>query len=280
MRISAIKPNIGGRVELDREALGDPQTIRHCLSALEQYGVLVFPRLGLSGAEQLAFTKRLNAQGTIGNLFPGGAAMEGEVFEIAFDPNDKRRSDYVKVSFFWHIDGLVAEGPLPKAALLTARKVAEKGGQTEFASTYAAYEALPDDEKAEIAELAAIHSPAAGFRFVLDAPTEAERAQWATHAYERQHPLVWTHEDGRKSLIVGITADRIAGMPVADGRALLARLTEWAAQSEFKYRHQWQDGDLVIWNNHGVMHRVIPYGADSGRSMQRTSINVAREAAA
>jgi alpha-ketoglutarate-dependent taurine dioxygenase len=61
-------------------------------------------------------------------------------------------------------------------------------------------------------------------------------------------------------------------MPVAHGRALLTRLVEWAAQPDFTYRHHWQEGDLVIWDNPGALHRVVPYTADSGRTMHRTSI--------
>ena len=118
-------------------------------------------------------------------------------------------SEYVKVSFFWHIDGLVADAPIPTAALLTARKVSSKGGQTEFSNTYAAYEALPESEKQEIAGLAAAHTAVAGFRWVVEAPTDADRARWDTHAIERTHPLVWSHEDGRKSLMVSVTADHV-----------------------------------------------------------------------
>jgi alpha-ketoglutarate-dependent taurine dioxygenase len=52
----------------------------------------------------------------------------------------------------------------------------------------------------------------------------------------------------------------------------LARLLEWTAQPAFTYRHHWQEGDLVVWDNCGALHRVIPYSADSGRTMHRTSV--------
>jgi alpha-ketoglutarate-dependent taurine dioxygenase len=72
--------------------------------------------------------------------------------------------------------------------------------------------------------------------------------------------------------LVGTHADSVVGMPLPDGRALLARLAEWAGQPDFRYTHQWQEGDLVLWDNCGMMHRVIPYDANSGRSMHRTTI--------
>jgi len=61
-------------------------------------------------------------------------------------------------------------------------------------------------------------------------------------------------------------------MPIADGRSLLVRLSEWAAQPVFSYRHYWQEGDFVVWDNCGTMHRVVPYDAKSGRTMHRTTI--------
>jgi alpha-ketoglutarate-dependent taurine dioxygenase len=86
------------------------------------------------------------------------------------------------------------------------------------------------------------------------------------------HPLVWTHRSGRKSLVIGSHADSIVGQPIPHGRSLLVRLQEWAAQPDLSYRHEWQEGDLVIWDNCGVMHRVVPYDENSGRMMHRTTI--------
>ena len=89
---------------------------------------------------------------------------------------------------------------------------------------------------------------------------------------KHEHPLVWTHKSGRKSLLIGYTADHVVNLPKADGRALLARLLEWTAQPDFTYRHYWQEGDLVVWDNTCALHRVIPYAMDSGRTMHRTSV--------
>jgi alpha-ketoglutarate-dependent taurine dioxygenase len=88
----------------------------------------------------------------------------------------------------------------------------------------------------------------------------------------KEHPIAWTRRDGAKGLCIGTTADRIVGMEVAHGRAWLARLVEWAGQPQFVYQHQWREGDFVIWDNRGAMHRVVPYDSESGRMMHRTSI--------
>ena len=88
----------------------------------------------------------------------------------------------------------------------------------------------------------------------------------------KEHPLVWTHTSGRKSMVIGTTADHVVGQSIAAGRALLVRLQEWAAQPDFSLRHEWDEGDFVIWDNTGAMHRALPYEATSGRLMHRTSI--------
>jgi alpha-ketoglutarate-dependent taurine dioxygenase len=72
--------------------------------------------------------------------------------------------------------------------------------------------------------------------------------------------------------VLGATASHIEGMSLEEGRALLCRIREWTTQPQFVYQHHWHVGDLVIWDNTGVMHRVQPYPLDSGRMMHRTTL--------
>jgi alpha-ketoglutarate-dependent taurine dioxygenase len=88
----------------------------------------------------------------------------------------------------------------------------------------------------------------------------------------REHPLVWTRRDGRKSLFIGATAGEVVGRPAAEGRALLDRILAWATAPQFTLRHRWRVGDLVIWDNTGMLHRAHPYGETSRRLMHRTTI--------
>jgi alpha-ketoglutarate-dependent taurine dioxygenase len=108
-------------------------------------------------------------------------------------------------------------------------------------------------------------------RDVFPNPTPELKAAWARFP-EKIHPLVWTHRSGRKSLVLGSSTTRIVGMEGEEGRALLNELQAWATQPKFVYRHEWAVGDLVIWDNTGVMHRVEPYPPDSGRMMHRTTL--------
>jgi alpha-ketoglutarate-dependent taurine dioxygenase len=87
-----------------------------------------------------------------------------------------------------------------------------------------------------------------------------------------EHPLVWTHRDGRRSLVLGASADHVVGMEPAAGRALLADLLGRATAPERVYRHEWSVGDTVMWDNRGVLHRAAAYDADSPREMLRTTV--------
>jgi alpha-ketoglutarate-dependent taurine dioxygenase len=272
MEHEPVTPHIGEVVRLDRGALRDPDVARRCLALLAARGVLVFPRLGLTAEEQLAFTDALG--GRVGRKAREGAGgpVDDDVYRVTFEAEFNSRPEYVLGTWFWHMDDLTSEHPPPRATLLTARQVSPDGGQTEFASTYVAYATLPATEKAAIAGLLATHSLSASLRGVFDYQSAEERERIDRLAVVKDHPIVWTHQDGRKSLVVGATTDRIPGLPLAEGRARLERLVEWTVQPERVYRHEWQEGDLVIWDNAGALHRVLPYDRASGRLMHRTSI--------
>jgi alpha-ketoglutarate-dependent taurine dioxygenase len=269
-----IKEHIGAIVHVDKAHLCDDDVVAACRAQLEDRGVLVFPRLFLSDAEQLAFTDKFGQRVNFSKTVPGGKdADEADVYKITLDKKINNEPEYVLGTFFWHMDGVTIDQPLPKATFLSARKLSPSGGQTEFASTFAAYDSLPEDEKAAIADLKVIHRMEASMRPMYHTEMPAERLQrYRTMATEMVHPLVWNQGGGRKSLVLGTHADEVIGMSIPAGRSLLTRLTEWAAQPAFSYRHEWQEGDFVIWNNCGVMHRVVPYDEDSGRSMHRTTI--------
>lgn len=265
------KAKIGGIFRITPADLTKDEFIAVVRPALEERGVLVFPGLNASDADQLAFTDKLGERVNFTRQVPGSDASAEDVYKITLDRTLNTERDYVLGTFFWHIDGVTIDQPLPKATVLSARALSAKGGATEFANLYAAYEALSDAEKAEIADLRVIHTVEASVRPVNGITSPERLARYRALAAVMDQPLVWTHEDGRKSLLIGTHADGVVGMPGPHGRALLTRLLQWASQPEFVYRHNWQPGDLVIWNNQGVMHRVVPY-TDEHRVMHRTTI--------
>ena len=262
-----VKPYIGAIVHAERSALFDKAVAQACMERLEERGVLIFPRVAFDDAEQVAFTEALGERINFNQRDTNAEGISAEVYKVSLDRED---AVYVRGTFFWHMDGMSVDIPPPKATLLSARRVAPKGGQTEFANTLAAWAQLPDEEKAELEGLRVIHSVAASIAPVMEDVSPRVLENMRTAIMER--PLVWTLPSGRKALLVGTTADRIVDMPLPEGRALLTRLLEWAGQRQFCYRHDWQEGDLVLWNNCGVLHRVIPYDRESKRMMHRTSL--------
>jgi alpha-ketoglutarate-dependent sulfate ester dioxygenase len=262
---------IGAEVTLgDRAALLDNATAREVLDALEEHSVLVFRELHFDDAAQVAFSRKLGEVVILGSHTPTPDNPHPEIFKVTLNKNENRIAEYLKGTFFWHIDGATDEIPT-KATLLTARQIAESGGDTEFASTYSAYDALPDEDKERFELVRVVHSLEASQRLVRPDPSPQELKVWRARP-SREHPLVWTHRSGRKSLVLGATASHVAGMDENEGRALLSRLLDWATRPDFVYRHHWRVGDLVIWDNRGALHRALPYDFDSPRLMHRTTL--------
>jgi len=88
------------------------------------------------------------------------------------------------------------------------------------------------------------------------------------HRLVRANPV-----NGRRALFLGAHASHVEGLPVDEGRALLRALLDHVTQPEFVYRHEWEEGDAVVWDNRCVLHRATPYDtARHQRLMQRTTI--------
>jgi len=256
-----LRPRIGAEVLADKAALLGGAHASELRDLLERRGVLVFRELGLNDDEQLAFSA------TLGEVQPTQGAG---VYKISFDKTEASTGEFTRGSFVWHIDRTNEDYPT-LASILTARRLAAQGGQTEFTNTYAAWEDLSPGDQKRLEGLKVVHSVETGMRRVHPGATEEQAQRWR-HAAPKVHPLVWTHRSGRKSLVLGSTAAEVVGMPKDEGCALLEELQAWATQPQFVYRHEWKVGDLLVWDNTGSMHRVEPYAEDSGRLMHRTTL--------
>jgi alpha-ketoglutarate-dependent taurine dioxygenase len=253
-------------VDVDRDRLlNDASLPEWILGALDTHGALVFRGLHIDDATQVAFSKML------GRVEVFGRGENPEIFRVTLDPAKNPAAAYLRGTFDWHIDGCTDDVPI-MATLLSAHAVAESGGETEFSSTYAAYENLSEEEKARYLSLRVVHTIEASQRLVNNDPSPEELAIWRSRP-SKEHPLVWTHQSGRRSLVLGATASHVVGMDRDEGRALLDDLLERSTTPERIYRHQWEVGDLVIWDNRGVLHRACPYDAASPRDMHRTTLH-------
>ncbi len=270
MAIEAIdlKPRIGSEMKVDARTLTDGAHGQEIRDLLVRRGVVIARGVHFTDDQQRSFARSL------GDLRLGTIAKEGEEGLMKVTMDKKENPEYAEFfpgTFFWHMDGTYDPIP-PFATVLTPRVLSTAGGQTEFANTYAAFEDLPGDEKAWLETLQVVHSmPAAMFPAVPDAPVE-QVMRWCSYP-SPAYPLVWHHHSGRKSLVLSTSASHVVGMHPAESRALLNRLMAHASQEQYVYRHEWKMGDLLIWDNTGTMHRVLPYDEESGRRLHRFTLN-------
>ena len=247
---------------------GIPERI---LDALDTYNVLVFPQIHLTDDQIVALSGALGEKEEVKATADGSAPSDKGVYRISLDKDDKTQLEYVKGNDFWHMDGTSYRVP-GKATLLKCENPPSEGGDTGFANLFAAYEALSPDRRNLLENLRVQHCLAAVGRRLYEQPTEEDYARWNAVFPLTEHPLVWHQRDGRTSLVIGATAAGIVGLPEEEGRAMLQELEEWCTRERFTYRHHWQRGDLVVFNNPGLLHRSYPYDDKAGRVMHRTTL--------
>jgi taurine dioxygenase len=179
--------------------------------------------------------------------------------------------------FTWHTDTSYRRRP-SRCSLLYAKEVPQRDGRplgdTVFANTIAAYAALPEDMKRRLAGLRAIHRYSERRR-VADSPRPKLTREQLDETPDVAHPIVRTHPyNGRKSLYV--TAGECIGienMPDDEAIELIAELDAHCVRPEFLYRHKWQVGDLLMWDNTSAMHLAIcDYALPERRLMHRTTV--------
>jgi taurine dioxygenase len=163
----------------------------------------------------------------------------------------------------WHADTTHVATP-PAMTMLLARVIPPAGGDTMFANQYAAYEGLSDGLKSTLRSLRAVN-------YGTELAKQAGVAQEAvTHA----HPVVRTHpETGRKSLFVnGNYTRHFEGWSEAESAPLLEYLFSQGSRAEYTWRHHWQVGDLLIWDNRCTQHAVVGDTGGAERALHRVTI--------
>ena len=278
--IHAIRPGFAGEVAgVDLRTPISKQDVAAIEAGMDRYAVLVFRDQRISDDEQMAFTKNFgrieHAQG--GNITKDDEyRLKEGMIDVSnldklgqpLDRNDRRRM-FNLGNRLWHSDSSYRAIPA-KYSLLSARTVAARGGNTEFADMRAAYDALDEDMRATVANLICEHSlmysrGSMGFTDL----TDAERAMFrpVRQSLVRTHPVT-----GRKSLFLASHIGAIVGWPVPEARDLIRDLIEHATQREFVYVHVWRQYDLVIWDNRQTMHRVRRFDESEPRDMRRTTV--------
>lgn len=241
--------------------------------AFDDHSVVVVRNVFMDDESQVRFSKifgevevSLGANPSSGTMFSRQSNID--IASGAIIPPDDRRIAYQKGNYLWHMDSSF-KATSSLCSILSAREVPPEGGNTEFCSTRHLYESLTPEEQAELDTLTVEHDirysrGLTGFKYTEE---EASRFVTAPHRLVRTNP-----RNGRKSLLIGIHAWRIAGWDEARSRDLIESLNA-RTEALGVYSHKWLPGDVVIWDNQAILHRATAYDtAKYRRLMQRTTI--------
>ena len=241
-------------------------------SAWHEHAMLIFPGQHLSDEEHLAFAARFGhlEHGLKRSSTPGLSRFSNVDANEAVVPPTNLQRKFQRGNLYWHSDSSYKRVGA-KASILAAHVVPAEGGATEWADMRAAYDALEPALQARLADKIAVHSYqySHSWHGGLELINEAELGKLPPV----EHPVVRVHPDtGRKNLFVGRHASHIVGEDELASRQLLKELTEAACQPPRTLKHQWQPGDLVIWDNRCVLHRGHDWPADAARVMVRATV--------
>jgi len=264
-------------VDLSREL--DEAGFRELVDSYHRHEVVYLRKQTLTPEQHIALSRRF---GELEHHVRKDCCRPGypEIFVVSNILENGKPIGTRDAGLFWHTDLCYMAEP-SRCSLFYAREVPldDAGrplGDTMFASVTAAYEALPDELKRRLAGRKAVHSYTKGYyRDRNSGPRPQLTEEQKRRTPDVEHPIVRTHPyTGRKCLFIneGYTS-RIVGMEPAESDALLATLFEWVTRPEFVYRHQWQVGDFLIWDNCSTQHRaVMDYELPRRRRMERTTL--------
>ena len=246
--VNRITPAIGAVIEgVNLDTIDDAQ-FTQVHDALIDSGVIFFRDQDISVEAQKAFGQRF---GTL-HFHPNDPGLEGhpEVMIIHADESSKRVAGES-----WHSDVSCDPEP-PMGSILRIHTLPETGGDTVFASMYAAYEALSEPVQRFLDGLTAIHDGAPYYRSVN---ARIGRDDGGRSYPQAEHPVVRTHpESGRKALFVNeMFTTRIAGLSAQESDAILRMLFDHIKRPEFQCRFTWRKNSIAFWDNRCVQHMAI-----------------------
>jgi taurine dioxygenase len=256
IRITPLTGSVGGLVEgvnLNESVSRDTFEVLH--RAFLDYGVLVFRGQHLQPAAHVEFAKLWGNPAQNNPLDPSVPGCPG-LIQVTKIPKETASTEA------WHSDSIYTPVP-PKISILSA-VVVPHGGDTMWCNQYVSYERLSPMMQRT---LEGLRVRFAGLRLA--------RMRNIDKVPEAVHPIVRTHpETRRKALYVGHpeTANQIEGMTVAESRPLLDFLYEHSTTPDNVYRHMWQEGDVVMWDNRCTMHYAVHDYGEAERVLNRITL--------
>ena len=272
---------LGATVEgLDLKQPISDDTFGRLLVALGENGFLRFPGQDIQSTDLRAFSERF------GDIQQGVAKQSKHVDcpGVGILSNIKVDGEYIgfpDAGQDWHTDMTYRE-VMGFVNVLYCQQIPRRDGKvlggTEFANMHMAYEALPEDIKARYADARVVHNFEKMWEYMRTVRKSGRPAM--TDEQRRQqppveHPLFLTHPiTGRKVLYANPGyAESVVGLPRAESDALIDRLVEHQLEQRFRYTFTWTEGDVVVWDNFGTLHRgIADYGPDEHRLMRRCQV--------
>ena len=260
MRFPPLTPGFGVEIEGVDLARAGRAELREVVAAFHRHGAIVVRGQKLSPTQQLAFTREFGE--------PEGNARKEfchpdypEIYVISNKVVDGRKIGDVEAGYGWHTDFSYGERPA-MCTMLYAMEVPGEGSDTLLADLCAAWNALPEERQRAVDGKVIHHSYShfmRTYRHVALTPEQEAALPDVFHPVVRRHPA-----DGRKALWVSTgTVKGIVGMPNPDGLDLIEGLVAFATQDRFVYRHKWQVGDVLVWDNRCTLHTGTPF--DTGK---------------
>ena len=281
LHFEPLHPLLGAEVTgIDLREPVDSDSVSAIDNAMARFAVLVFRGQDISANEHASFTRKFgpidkglslatNKKSRIDNtdvLDLANVDENGIILSV-----DNPRNVSLIANQMWHSDSSF-KNPPAKYSVLCGIDLPAEGGETEFADERSAYDTLSDKLKCEVecmvAEHWAFHSRnlLGGAHFTEDGMDNLPPVDW---------PIVHTiPESGRKSLFIGAHTREIRGMATAEARIFLMDLLEHATQREFVFQHEWQNHDVLMWDNRCTLHRGRPYELTQKRELRRCSTEV------
>ncbi len=275
LTIEKLHPHIGAQIG----GVDLTQTLSNAVftairDAFNQYSVLVFRDQEIDDEQQVRFSRRFNALEKISFSI---AAQNPYVYHLSnvdergrILPLDAKKRVFLQVNSRWHTDSSFK--PIPAmASILSGREIpATERADTDFASMRVGYATLPQDRRDALRGLVAVHHY--GYSLGLLGDGDVPQAELDSLP-PSQHPILRVHpETSEVSLFVSGHIESIIGMSIQEGRKLAEDLVEWCTRPEFVYSHEWQQHDLVMWDNRCALHRATVVPEREIRRAHRTTV--------
>lgn len=271
LKISPLTESFGVNVhDLDLSSVTADGCFDQLRDLFEEHSALLFKGQSLSDEDHLRLAEMFGpiedrmAETRKPGEKVGVSAVSNETEDGGVTGEMDMHTLHLKANQLWHIDSTFM--PVPSLCnILTARVVTTTGGETELASTRAAWAAMPEELKSRIRGKILGHNYKRSREIISkELAQQALFNKWPPQRW----PAVWTNPvNGRDSLFIASHVYEVEGMPRAEGERLVEELMAFCTQKEFTYSHRWEVGDVLIWDQRSTMHRGTPWPYDQPRTL-------------